>query len=129
MKTKLTSGTVRGYTRGTLFALLLTLSAVLIVALFVRVAGISDAVIKPIVQIVKVLSIFTGVFVALKSIEKRAWMHGGILGLIYTVFAFFILGIVDSSFSLTDGFFIEALFALIVGAASAMLLRLRKRNI
>ncbi|MDR0462346.1 MAG: TIGR04086 family membrane protein [Christensenellaceae bacterium] len=123
------SGVVRAYTRSTLYALVLTLASVLLLALVVKYAGISDGAIKPIVQIIKALSVFTGVAAVLRSIEKRAWMHGGILGLIYTVLAFFALSTIDSNFSITGGFFVEAAFALAVGIASAMLLRLRKREI
>jgi len=118
----------RGYTRGTLYALILTLAGVLLFALFVKIAGMSDSAIKPIVQIIKAISIFVGVSVAIKSIEKRAWLHGGILGLVYTIFAFFALSIIDSNFGITSGFFIETLFAISVGVASAMLIRLRKRD-
>ena len=120
---------LRAHTRGTLFALVLTLTAVLIVAAIVKFAGLSDTVIKPIVQVIKALSIFTGVYSVLKSVEKRAWLHGGILGLVYTVLAFFILSIIDSNFSITGGFFIETAFSLVVGVVSALLLRLRTRNV
>ena len=121
------NGIFAAHTRGVLYALVLTLTAIFIFALIVRFLGISGDVIKPVVQIIKALSIFLGVFMALKSIERRAWMHGAILGLVYTVLVFFILSIIDSSFSITSGLLIEALFALAVGIASAMLLRLRKR--
>jgi putative membrane protein (TIGR04086 family) len=120
---------VRSHTIGTLFALVLTLTGVLVFALIVKYAGVPDTVIKPLVQGIKALSIFTGVYAALKGIEKRAWMHGGILGIIYTVLAFFALSIIDKNFSITGGFFVEAAFALVVGIVSAMILRLRKRNV
>ena len=123
---KFSNPVFRAHTRGTLYALVLTLAGVLIFAFVVKFAGISDSVIRPIIQIIKALSIFTGVYFLLKRIEKRAWMHGGILGLVYTVLAFFILSIIDSNFSVTGGFFIEALFALAVGMGSALLLRLKK---
>ena len=127
---KLSGNTALGaHTRGTLYALVITLASILLFAILVNFAGISDAVIKPIIQIIKALSIFTGVYLMLKRIEKRAWMHGGILGLVYTMLAFFILSIIDSDFSITGSFLIESLFALAVGIASALLLRLRKRDI
>ena len=120
---------MRAHTRGLLYALTLTLAAFLIFAMVIKFAGLSGGTIKPVVQIIKALAIFTGVYAALRTIEKRAWLHGGILGLVYTVLAFFILSIIDSSFSLTGGFMVEALFALVVGLVSALLLRLRKREV
>ena len=123
------SGVVGAHTRGTLYALVVTLAAVFLIALLVKFAGLSESVVRPLVLCVKAVAIFTGVYSALKSIEKRAWLHGGILGLVYTALAFVILSIIDSNFSITSGFLIETLFALLVGMASAMILRLRKRNI
>ena len=117
------------HTRGTLWALVTTLSCVLILALVIKFAGLTGNVIKPIAQGIKVISIFLGAFVLLRSVEKRAWMHGAILGLIYTTLAFFIFSIIDKSFSLTTGLLYETLFALAVGIVSALLIRLRRRNV
>jgi len=119
---------LRAHVRGTLFAVAITLGAILLFAFFVQVAGLSDGVVRPLTQIIKAVSVFIGVFMAIKTIENRAWLHGAILGFVYTCLTFLILSIIDSSFSTTGGFFIEALFAVSVGLASAMLLRLRKRQ-
>ena len=119
---------LRAHTRGTLYALILTLGGVLLFALLVKIMGGSSSTIKPIVQIIKVVSIFIGVYTILRTVENRAWLHGGTLGIIYTVLAFFVLSIIDSNFSVTGGFFVEAMFAFAIGVASAMLLRLRKRE-
>ena len=116
------------HTRGTLYALVLTLGAVLVLAIAVKFAGVGSASIRPIVQIIKALSIFTGVYTVLRHVERRAWLHGGVLGLVYTALAFFILSIIDNNFSITNGFLVEAAFALAIGVASALLLRLRKKN-
>jgi putative membrane protein (TIGR04086 family) len=128
-KLKLGNGMLGAHTRGTLYALVLTLAAVLILAIAVKYAGMGANAIKPVVQIIKALSIFTGVYAVLRHVEKNAWLHGGILGLVYTVLAFFILSIIDKNFSLTGGFFVDALFALVIGVASAFLLRIRRKNI
>ena len=123
------NGVLKAHTRGILYALLITLVFVLLFAIIVKYAGLSENVVKPAIQVIKASSIFAGVYSALKTIQKNAWMHGGILGLIYTCLAFIILSIIDNNFSITNGFFIETLFSIIVGIASAMLLRLRKKEI
>ena len=124
-----TNSVVRAHLRGTLYALAITFAAVLLFALAVQFAGISNTVIGPTTQAIKAISIFIGVLTALRTVEKRAWMHGGILGLIYTVFTFFILSIIDPTFSITSGLIVELVFAGCIGLVSAMLLRLRKREV
>ncbi|MCL2229119.1 MAG: TIGR04086 family membrane protein [Firmicutes bacterium] len=128
-KLKFGTGPVGAHAEGALYALVMTLGLVLLLSIIVQFGGLSDAVIGPLVQVIKSLAIFTGVYTVLKKIKRRAWMHGGVLGIVYTVLAFFILSIIDQDFSITVGFMAEAIFAFIVGLVSAMLLRIRKRDI
>jgi len=122
-------GPVRAHIRGALYALTLTFTSVLIFALLVQFVGMPSPVIKPIVQVIKALAIFVGVMAVARNVGRRAWLHGGILGLVYTGLAFLLFSIITPNFSITDGFLFECLFAIIVGMASAMLLRLRRRSI
>ena len=126
---KISNPIIKAHLKGTLWSVAITFGAILVFAFFVQIAGMSDRVVRPIVQVVKALSIFIGVMMVIRAVEKRAWLHGGILGLVYTCLTFLALGIIDSSFSTAGGFFIEAIFAIAIGLLSAMLLRLRKRNI
>jgi len=119
---------IKSHVKGTLFALVATLGAVLLFAFAINIFGLSGGVIMPITQIIKVSSIFLGVYVAIKSVEKHAWAHGAVLGLLYTVLAFFIFSFIDKSFSLTSGLLVEALFAIAVGGISALLIRFRKKD-
>jgi putative membrane protein (TIGR04086 family) len=119
---------LRAHTKGTLYALVIMLSAVLILAFAVKFVGLSNGIIKPSTQAIKVVSIFFGVVVALKYIEKNAWLHGAVLGLVYTVLAFLVFSVIDTDFSITSGLFIDAGFASITGLISAMFLRFRKRS-
>ena len=118
----------KAHVKGVLFALIATLVAVLVFALLIKLVGFSGVTIKAVTQAIKVLSIFVGVFVVVRHIEKRAWLHGAIVGLIYTVLVFFIFSIVDRSFDITGGLFIDTFFALVIGVICAMLLRFRKRD-
>jgi len=128
MKLFKSNSIIGAHTRGTLWALILTLVSVLIFALFVT-WGVSGSAISPIVQAVKVISIFFGVFIVLRGVSTKAWLHGAIFGLVYTVFAFLIFSIIDTNFSITTGFLIDSGFAVIIGAISAILIRLRKRGV
>jgi len=118
---------VSAHIRGSIFALSLTISGIFLFAFAVQYIGLGDGVVLGVTQALKAISIFVGVWVIAKNVAKRAWLHGGILGVVYTALIFVILSIIDGGFSITDGFIFEAAFAAIVGIFSAMLLRLRKR--
>jgi putative membrane protein (TIGR04086 family) len=115
--------------RGVLYAVITSLVLVLLLALVIRLTGMADAVIKPVVQVIKVLSVFVGVAVALRDVAKRGYIWGAVVGLVYTVLTFFIFSILDNSFSITTGLPVDMLFALAVGAASSMLVRVMRASV
>lgn len=112
-----------------MWALTLTLGLVLILALIVRMANWGDGVIKPIVQCIKVLAILVGVGITIKNTTGRGWLWGGILGVLYTVFAFCIFSAIDGSFTVGVAALNDLVFAIIIGVISAMLFRGRRKNI
>ena len=119
---------IKSITRGTLYAVIASLILVLIFALIIKLTEMSGGVIKPIVQVLKVISVFYGVLVGLKGIEKRGYIWGAVIGLLYTVFAFFIFSILDSNFSITMGLLNDMIFACVIGAVSAVILKFGRRN-
>jgi putative membrane protein (TIGR04086 family) len=113
--------------RGAIYALALTVAGIFAFAFLVQYIGLGGGAVMGITQALKAVSIFVGVWVIAKNAAKHAWLHGGILGVVYTALIFVILSVIDGGFSITDGFIFEAAFAAILGVISAMLLRLRKR--
>ncbi|MFA5450337.1 MAG: TIGR04086 family membrane protein [Clostridia bacterium] len=109
MKSKslpINKSTIFDIVRGVLWAAISSLIAVLILALIVKFTGIGDAIVLPIVQVVKILSILLGCVLGIKDKSKGA-IKGAIIGLLYTaisVFVFLILksGLEANSFSLID---------------------------
>ena len=65
--------TARAVTRGILHAVILSLVLVFLFALVIMISGLSSSFIKPGAQIIKVLSIFWGVLVTLRGVEKRGF--------------------------------------------------------
>ena len=115
--------TARAVTRGILHAVIVSFVLVFVFALIILVAGLPSGAIKPGAQIIKVLSIFWGVVVALRGIEKRGWMFGALVGLMYTVIIFLIFSIIDTNFGITSGLLADILFACLIGVFSAMILK------
>jgi len=109
--------------KGIAWSLAATAVFVLIIALFI-VLGMGGGATFVLIQIAKVLSIFFGVGKALGGTRGKGWLVGGIIGLVYTLFAFLAFSVVDmGEFSITTGILVEMLFAAVVGIASAFLLR------
>ena len=122
--------TARAVIRGILHAVIVSLILVFVFALVILVAGLPSGIIKPGAQVIKVLSIFWGVVIALRGIEKRGWLFGGLIGLLYTVIIFFVFSIISTDFGITSGILADIIFACVIGIFSAMILKtLRARTI
>ncbi|MCL2756257.1 MAG: TIGR04086 family membrane protein [Firmicutes bacterium] len=119
---------IRQILKGTLYGLVTTMVLILFFAIFVRFAGIGSTTIGIITQVIKVISIFIAVRIALREIKKRGYLFGGIIGIVYTVLTFFIFSIITTEFSITTGILFEFLFAITIGAASALLLKMGRRE-
>jgi len=115
--------TTKAVIRGILHAVIVSLALVLLFALLLLFTGMPSSYIKPGVQIIKVLSIFWGVTVAIRHIEKRGWMFGALIGFLYTVAIFLIFSIIDTSFGIVSGLITDGLFACAIGTISAMILK------
>ena len=123
------SGILKSYLMGSLYAVVITLVLVLGLALLVRFAGVGGVSISVINQGIKVVSIFFGVGIATRAVAKRTYIHGAVFGIIYTGLAFLIFSLLSTSFDITLGFLWDSLFAVGIGAISAILLRATRRDI
>jgi len=121
---------MRAHVKGIFFAVTITMVGVLAIAFGLTSFGLGETTIITAMQVLKVLAIFIGVMIVSRRLDNRAWLHGGLLGIIYTAVTFLILSIIaGGSFDIAEGFLFEAIFAVIVGIMSAILLRLRKREV
>ena len=121
-------GNVRHILKGTLYGVVASLALVLVFALVVNLASLSGGTVRIVAQIIKVVSIFYGVMITLKGIEKRGWLFGGVVGILHTILTFFIFSILDGNFDITAGIFTQMLFAIAIGAGSAVLLNMGKNR-
>lgn len=76
--------------KGTLIALCISLTLVLVFAFLLKFTNISDSVINPINQVIKGISIFLGVFIGLKKSKELGLVSGLLIGFIYTMIAFLV---------------------------------------
>ncbi len=107
---------LRPIVKGSLMALSLCLILILIFAFVLRFCAISDNLIKPINQIIKIISILFGVFCGLKKSREMGLMSGLLIGFLFTIIAFVAFSVLDGHFELGVSLLNDCLFGSIIGA-------------
>lgn len=102
--------------KGSLMALSVCLILILVFAFVLRFCAISDSLIKPINQVIKIVSIMIGVFVGLKKSKEMGLMSGLLIGFLFTIIAFVAFSILDGHFEFGISLLNDCLFGSIIGA-------------
>ena len=114
-KSKSISPVFSNVIKGSLVAVSISLVLILIFALIIKFLNVPENFIMPINQIIKIVSIFIGCFTALKTYKQKGLITGVIIGLMYTTLAFLIFSILGGTFTLNLSFFVDCLFAMLIG--------------
>jgi len=112
--------------KATVNALLITLVSVLVFALIIKFASLSDSVIKPVNQMIKLVSIFLGCFISLR--EGKELVKGVIAGLIFTVLSFLIFSLLAGSISFDWFTVIDIVCGAVLGGISGVICKFRKNR-
>ncbi|MBO4823093.1 MAG: TIGR04086 family membrane protein [Clostridia bacterium] len=120
---------VKSISKGVLCAVVVTLLFILGFALLVQLTGISNNVIAPVMQVVKVICIFVAVAIAIKPAKSKGWLYGALVGLLYMVLTFVIFAMIDGKFTVGISALSDLLFQVLVGMVSAVILRLRNKDV
>ena len=107
--------------KGTFFALCISLFAILLFAIIIKFTGISNNLIKPINQVIKVISIFVGTLIAYKKNKNLGITKGLVVGILCTLLAFLIFSILDGVFELNTSLLNDTLFGAITGMLSGII--------
>lgn len=107
--------------KGSLIAVSVSLILILIFAFAIKYIAIPTEAIRPINQIIKVISIFFGVFLAMKKVEKMGLINGLLIGVFYTIIAFLVFSILDGKFEFNRTILNDILFGGISGAVCGVI--------
>lgn len=102
--------------KGVIYATSFSLISILIFALIIKFFGMTDALIIPINQVIKVVSIFTGTFFALKECLNKGLLKGKFIGLLYTIVAYIMFSALSGTFAFNMSILNDVLFGAIIGA-------------
>lgn len=101
--------------KGSLIALCVSLVGILIFAFCLKFTSLSDKLITPINQVIKGISIFLGVFFGLKGRKDKGLVSGLVIGLAYTIVAFLVFAILNSSFVFDLTLVYDIIFGTLIG--------------
>ncbi len=107
--------------KGVFWAISFSLICILIFAFIIKFTNISENAISPINQVIKVLSILVGCYVASKKIKSNGWLWGLFIGALYTIFAFLIFSILDGEFRITLNLLNDFVFGSLIGLISGII--------
>lgn len=116
--------------KGTLIALCFSLVGILIFAFILKFTNISEGVITPINQVIKGVSIFLGVFLALKKQREMGLVSGLLIGLCYTFLAFLVFSILSGHFVFDMTLVHDMIFGTIIGGICGIIsVNLKKSSV
>ena len=116
LKTDDKKGVVKPIIKGVAIALAVSLVAILLFAFLLRWTNISDAIISPVNQVIKGVSIFLGVLFGLRKVKQNGIVNGLLIGFFYTIVAFLVFSLLDGAFSFDRALLNDLLFSLVTGA-------------
>lgn len=114
--------------KGVGVGLCVALVGILIFAFILRFTSISDKIISPVNQVIKGLSIFFGVFIALRHHKEMGLLNGLLIGFLFTIVAFLVFSILDGAFCFDRTLLNDIIFGSIIGAICGIICVNLKKN-
>lgn len=114
--------------KGALNALIISLISILVFAFIIKLTSISDALIKPINQIIKIISILFGCFLGLKKSYEKNILKGIFIGVVYTILAFVLFSSLNGKFDFSFSILLDLVFGGAIGLISAIIRNVFKKR-
>lgn len=115
--------------KGVVSGAVFTLAAMLVLSAIVVLRGISENAIQIINQVIKVLGILLGVYVAVGRGGERGLLTGAVVGILYILMGYGMYSIIDGSDASASVMAIEeAAGALVGGASGAVLANMKPKR-
>ncbi|MBO5394365.1 MAG: TIGR04086 family membrane protein [Clostridia bacterium] len=115
------SSIVSSIAKGSIVALCSSLLLVLVFAFLLKFTNIPDSAITPVNQVIKGVSVFLGVFVGMKKIKELGLISGLLIGVVYTIAAFFVFSILAGGFVFDLTFITDIVFGAIIGGVCGII--------
>ncbi|MGI6161292.1 MAG: TIGR04086 family membrane protein [Christensenellales bacterium] len=104
--------------KGVLTAIILTMAAVFVFALTIKMTNMAESVVPVVNQIIKILGISIAAWIASVKCERPAIM-GMLAGAAYILMAFLIFSLIDGVFVITLSLLADVVMGIIIGMIAA----------
>ena len=105
--------------RGIITSILITLVGVLLFAFILSVTNLSDGVIRPVNQFIKLISVFFGCFLWIQ--DEKFILKGGLIGLLSTVLSVLLFSLIAGSVSNILSVLVDIVFGIVFGVISGVI--------
>jgi putative membrane protein (TIGR04086 family) len=106
---------LRNILLGVLPAIIMTVAAILIFALLMKLFNMADDVIAPVNQMIKILGTIIAAFIASRKASERKWLNGALAGCIYTLVGFLVFSLLGGSFVFSVSLLTDIIMGFVVG--------------
>lgn len=103
--------------KGSVFAVIITLLFIILFAFVMQLSSLSETIIRPVVQVVRILSIAIGGSYAARRTMNKGWLKGAVTGIGYVMLVSLIGVISGGQFAFDRILLSDMLMAVVVGAA------------
>ena len=107
--------------KGTLISMVFTVAAILLFALIIKETGLSDAVIAPVNQVIKILGIMTASYFGIKGMAEKQWLVGGLAGMFFIALSYLVFSLIEGMFGNVALLFSDMLMGLLIGIVFAII--------
>lgn len=101
--------------KGALVSISITLVLILLFAFVLRYTNLSDRWIFPVNQVIKVISLFVGITIAVKCAKEKGFIKGILIALLYFVLNLIIFSILQGRFSFSLSHIYDMLLTILAG--------------
>lgn len=105
--------------KGVLFAVIISLLTVMLFAVIVKFANLSAKAVRIVNIFLKIISIFFGTLLAIKS-GRQGLFKGSVIGLFFVLISYLIFSLINGSFAINPLTAFDIIFCLIAGLLSGI---------
>ncbi len=116
------SAYIKNALKGTLISMVFSTAAILLLALIVQETKMSSSVASIIYQVLRVGGILLASYFAVKGFAGKAWILGGISGMLFIVLSYLLVSLIKGIFGSVAILFSNILMGLLIGMVFAIIL-------
>lgn len=105
--------------KGVLFSVIISLIAVIIFAVIVKFANLSQKAVQIVNIFLKIVSIFFGTLLAIRS-GRQGLFKGSVIGLFFILISYLIFSLINGSFAVNPLTAFDIIFCLVAGLLSGI---------